>query len=400
MTFHAPGQPLAPTPHRLLRPSAASLGLMFATGAFGRALILTIIPIEAFILLQGERNASLFFLLISGLNLGLSFGVPALLRRYRRARIYAACILICAAGPLFLATGSLTGLPFGALCREFGGTALFIMQNLYMMDHVARRDFVRAEPIRLFFQAIAWGAGPYIGMLLYVHVDPWAAFGLATTAMLGELIYFRSMGLKEMVPVESRQQLPTNPLRFVPRFFSQPRLRLAYALAVSRSTWWAVLNVYGPIYIVKTGGTATLGGLLVSACNLMLLTTPLVGWMAVRLGIRSVVMGSFVIAGVATVGIAFAYPSPWAGFALFLSSGLAVVALDATATVPYLRAVRARERAEMTMVFMTYGQVSQLVPLLVFSVLLTFLDLPVVFVLTAATLLWAAWISRWIPRSM
>ena len=219
-------------------------------------------------------------------------------------------------------------------------------------------------------------------------------------AVLAELLYFRRMGIKEMEPVTARQTLPSNPLRFIPRFFSQPRLRLAYALAVSRSTWWAVLNVYGPIYMVKTGATAKMGGLLVSACNVMLLTTPAVGWLAQRIGIRRVVAGAFIIAGIATAGISVAYPHPWIGFALFLLSGFAVVALDATATVTFFRAVRSRERAEMTMVFMTYGQVSQLGPLMVFSVLLTFVGLPVVFVLTALLLFWAAWISRWIPRTM
>ena len=132
----------------------------------------------------------------------------------------------------------------------------------------------------------------------------------------------------------------------------------------------------------------------------MLLTTPAVGWLAQRIGIRRVVAGAFIIAGIATAGISVAYPHPWIGFALFLLSGFAVVALDATATVTFFRAVRSRERAEMTMVFMTYGQVSQLGPLMVFSVLLTFVGLPVVFVLTALLLFWAAWISRWIPRTM
>ena len=39
-------------------------------------------------------------------------------------------------------------------------------------------------------------------------------------------------------------------------------------------------------------------------------------------------------------------------------------------------------------------------PMMVFSVLLSFLDLPVVFVVTGLLLLWAAWMSRWIPRAM
>jgi MFS family permease len=384
----------------LLRPHAGSFGLMFAIGAFGRALILTIVPLEAYTLLEGARNASIFFMAIAGLNLLLSFGIPALIARFSRRRMYWTFAMITAAGPLFLATGTLVGLPLGALCREFGGTALFISQNLYMMEYIRKRDFVRAEPLRLFFQAIAWGAGPYVGMLLFVRVDPWAAFGLASAACLAELAYFHAMGMKDQPPAAPQTRIPTNPLRFVLRFFAQPRLRLAYAIAVCRSTWWSVLNVYGPIYMVKTGAGDEMGGLVVGACNLMLLATPSIGWLARRIGVRRVVVAAFAFAGLATAAIAAAYPSPGFGFALFLIAGIAVVALDAVGTVPFLRAVRARERVEMTMVFITYGQISQLGPMIVFSVLLSFLELPAVFVATAVLLLWASSVSRFIPRSM
>ena len=242
----------APRPW-FLRPTATAFGMMFATGAFGRAMVLTIIPLEALTMLGSARNVSIFFMVLSGVNLALSFAIPALIHRYRRRRVYIACALLAGLGPLFLATGTLAGLPFGALCREFGGTALFMVQNLYMMDHIRKKDFVRAEPTRLFFQAIAWGLGPWLGVKLFLDVDPLAAYGLATAASLAELVYFRAMGIKDMVLVAPRAAKPMNPLRFVRRFFAQPRLRLAYVIAVVRSTWWSVLNVYGPIYMVKTG---------------------------------------------------------------------------------------------------------------------------------------------------
>ena len=54
----------------------------------------------------------------------------------------------------------------------------------------------------------------------------------------------------------------------------------------------------------------------------------------------------------------------------------------------------------MTMVFVTYGQAAQLGPMMLFSILLSFMDLPVVFVVTAIVLGAAAWTSRWIPRGM
>jgi MFS family permease len=383
-----------------LRPGAATFGMMFATGAFGRAMILTIVPLEALYLLESARNVSIFFMVLSGVNLALSLAIPMLIARFRRRRVYIACGFLCAMAPLILATGTLAGLPIGALFREFGGTALFMVQNLYMMDHIRKKDFVRAEPTRLFFQAIAWGVGPALGVFLFAEVDPLAAYGLAATASLAELVYFRLMGIKDMVLVAPRAASPKNPLRFMRRFFSQPRLQLAYGIAVVRSTWWAVLNVYGPIYMVKTGAGELASGLVVGGCNMILLVTPLVGMLAQRIGVRRVVMTAFLLAGMATASIALVYPAPWAGFVLFLVAGSFVVALDAVGTVPFLRAVRARERPEMTTVYVTYGQAAYLGPMTAFSILLSFLDLPVVFVVTGLLMAWAAWLSRWIPRTM
>ncbi len=74
-----------------------------------------------------------------------------------------------------------------------------------MMDHIAKRDFVKAEPTRLFFQTLTcWGIGPYVGVLLFVHVDPWAAHGLAAGASLVELLYFRAMRINDMALLAPR----------------------------------------------------------------------------------------------------------------------------------------------------------------------------------------------------
>jgi len=77
-----------------------------------------------------------------------------------------------------------------------------------------------------------------------------------------------------------------------------------------------------------------------------------------------------------------------------------VVGLDALGSIPFLRAVHSRERDAMTTVFVTYGQAAQLGPMVVFSVLLTYMELPVVFVFTAMLMAGAAWLCRWIPRGM
>lgn len=47
-------------------------------------------------------------------------------------------------------------------------------------------------------------------------------------------------------------------------FTSQPRLVLAWFLAVSRSSWWQVYSVYTPVFAVKAGYSSASAGLVIA----------------------------------------------------------------------------------------------------------------------------------------
>jgi hypothetical protein len=88
-----------------------------------------------------------------------------------------------------------------------------------------------------------------------------------------------------------------------------------------------------------------------------------------------------------------------AGFLLL--GAIAGSALDGVGGIPFLRAVRTRERAEMAGVYRTFIDMSELLPTLVFSVVLLFLPLGAVFVVLGLWLLIVTALSwRYLPRSM
>jgi hypothetical protein len=92
---------------------------------------------------------------------------------------------------------------------------------------------------------------------------------------------------------------------------------------------------------------------------------------------------------------------PLMGCILLVSSALGAITLDSVGMVTFLRAVRTRERAEMTMVFTLYRDLAALIPFLFFSVLLAFFDeLWIVYGTVSIGLLGAAWLSRHVPRGM
>jgi hypothetical protein len=85
---------------------------------------------------------------------------------------------------------------------------------------------------------------------------------------------------------------------------------------------------------------------------------------------------------------------------LLLASALNVMVLDGLGNIPFLRAVRAWERPQMTTVFRTYIDLSDLLPAALFSVLLSFFDIHAVFAAAGLWMLAGAAVARYLPRSM
>jgi hypothetical protein len=72
------------------------------------------------------------------------------------------------------------------------------------------------------------------------------------------------LGLGQGAALATTDKPTTNPLRYVPRFFSQPRLVLAWTLAAIRPSWWSMFFIYAPILAVTSGLGAETGGIVAS----------------------------------------------------------------------------------------------------------------------------------------
>src|SRR5262249_57427533 len=127
-------------------PGANSFALMFALESITRALLATVIPLQAYAILGEARDVSVLLLAVALTGLVGSFTIPLLIRRIGRRWVYplgGACLLLCA---VTLATQTLWGQVVAMLARVFGTACLNITLNLYIMDYIHKRDLVRSEP--------------------------------------------------------------------------------------------------------------------------------------------------------------------------------------------------------------------------------------------------------------
>ena len=152
-----------------------------------------------------------------------------------------------------------------------------------LADQGLINDFIKwmgFEPLRLFYAAGVWAVGPWLGVYLKDQVGDWVPFALASAAALAALALFWILRLKENPAVAPAKGPPPNPLKNLAHFFEQPRLRLAWLLAVGRSAWWMMFFIYAPIYAVESGLDQVTAGAIVSIASGALFIVPLWGWLA------------------------------------------------------------------------------------------------------------------------
>lgn len=382
------------------QPRAYTLAGLFALAILCRSLLLTIVPLAAYQALGSAQAVSLLYFGVSIVGVAASLSVPALVHRLRRRWVFTLGTLGAMAAALLVGGGGLAGLILGMICQVLSVACLEICLNLYVMDHVPRKELGRFEPFRVLLASGSFTLGPWLGVFLGARVSHWAPFLAAIAVSLLCLGFFWFLRLTEDPAIAAMKRRPPSPLGNLPRFFAQPRLRLAWILAMGRSSWWAMYFVYAPIYVVKAGYGEELGGAIVSLACGSLFIVPLWGWLGRRYGLRRLLIAGYLGSGLASLAVALMASLPDLAVAILLAAAFATGVVDGAGNLPFLRAVHPTERPEMTSVFMTFRDVSQLAPPGVFALLLQVFALPAVFAAAGAGMLGLSTLARHIPRRL
>jgi MFS family permease len=348
------------------RPGAWTFSVLYFVESLARATMATVLPLTAYALYGTKEAVSLVYTIVSLTALCLSFAIPVLVRRISRKWTYTlGCVLLVLCGLLtWLETPpSVAG---ALLARTLGAAVLNITLNLYILDNIGTRDLARTESLRFAVSTLAWTATPVLGVWLMQRYGLWAPslFCIAATLLLAALFWYRR--LVEGGPIRAAQGAGApshNPIRAIRRFVAQPRLRLAWAIAFARSAFWTTFFVYAPILMVEGGQSATAGAIVVAGGNLMLFNNLFTRSWAAQFSLRRVIgIALLVSAALVLVAAPLAIAVPALAGVVLVAAAFFVAMLDGLGPVPFLRAVRARERAEMSTVYRTYLDASELLP--------------------------------------
>jgi MFS family permease len=384
-----------PAEQRPARSGFLGLILLFALSIAARALLLTVTPLQALATLGSEELVNLVYVGASLASVLLTLSLPAIYARLSRGLVFVAGTLLMVVAPLLIALDHPVTLVVGLAAQLCSVALIEISLNLYVLDHVERKNLSRFEPTRMAFSATAWTAGPWLGIKA-AEILPALPFYLASGVALLLLLSF--LWLR---PVVRARAVSVNLFANVGSFVRQPRLRLAWALAFARSTWWVLFFVNGPIYLVEGLGfgddtAAALSSLVMAATFLV----PLWGWIGRRIGMRRLLWIGYGLSGVITLSLAVLGQPAWLAAALLVLAGIATSLIDGVGNAPFLRAVKPLQRSRMTAVFMTYRDASQLIPPAIFSGLLAVFSFGALFAVVGALMLGMNLLVRHIPRRM
>jgi predicted MFS family arabinose efflux permease len=223
---------------------------------------------------------------------------------------------------------------------------------------------------------------------------------LSASFALLALAFFWYLRIKENPTVAPAKQRPPMPWNNIRRFLDQPRLRLSWIIPFGRSTFWTTFFVYPPLYIVQQGGDEIIVAIMLSGGQGLLFLAPFIGRLGARHGIRRLIIGAAAMAGVTAVAAGLLQPSPLVTAGLFVFAALGATTLDSLGNIPFLRAVHHYERSEMTSVFRTYIEASQLLPGAADAAVLTVAPLPAVFVIMGLVVLVSGGVGRDMPKAM
>ena len=375
-----------------------SFARLNALEGIARSLLVGVIPLMVFESLGSKELVTQVYLAGSVLTLAITLNFATLERWLHRRWVVTlgVAFTLAAVTILLSADGRIVAAAVGL--QQASASLFSVCLSLYIMDYIGRKELIFTETRRMLYTGAVWLVGPTLGLWLWDNLNYWSPFLLASFGSLGMLAYFWYLRLGPDAAIARARSRPASIFRIIPRYFSQRSLRIAYWITMSRSIFWVTLFVYGPIYVVEAGLPTWIAGALLSLASALLLVSPLIRRLAGRWGTRPVIVIALTLAGVSMLALYLLGPPRGLGLLFWMTAAFGGVTLDVLGNIPFMRTVKPRERTEMTMIFSTWREGSQLLtPLLVSAVLLV-APFDVFYILLAVLLLVAAFTSTFLPR--
>ncbi len=370
-------------------PRIEHFALLSGLDATIRGTLISTMPLVVYDTLGDAQSTSVIFFLSGIVALVWGLMVPWAARWVPRRWTYTGGVVLYLIGNSLGALGTGWSVPLALMCNAMATVTVFVCLNAYVLDYVDRANLGRSQSTQMVYAASAWTIGPLAGVWLY---HQWTAlpFLVAGGFSLVLLTSFWVLRLGNGKQITRAKRPAVNPLGYLGRFFTQPRLIAGWTFAVMRSCGWWVYVVYLPIFCIEAGLGDKVGGMALSTTNALLFTAPVLNRLVRRLSVRRSVRLAFGLCGALFLAAGLLSVLPWATVALVMTASTLLVFLDVVGGLPFLMSVKPSERTEMSAVYSSFRDVSGILTPGAAWLVLFMAPLPGIFVAAGVGLL-SAW---------
>ena len=370
-------------------PRIEHFALLSGLDASIRGMLISTMPLVVYDALGDAQATSVVFFISGVVALIWGLMVPWAARKIPRRWTYTGGVCLYLVGNALGAIGTVWSVPMALVCNAMATVTIFVCLNAYVLDYVDRANLGRSQSTQMVYAAAPWAIGPMAGVWLYHqgHALPFIASG--TFAFL-LLVSFWVLRLGNGKQITRAKRPAVNPLGYLGRFFSQPRLIAGWMFAVMRSCGWWVYVVYLPIFCIEAGLGDKVGGIALSITNASLFAAPALNRLVRRLSVRRSVRFAFGACGALFLSAGLLSFLPWASVALIMGASVFLVTLDVVGGLPFLMSVKPSERTEMSAVYSSFRDVSSILTPGAAWLVLWVAPLPAIFVAAGAGLI-ASW---------
>lgn len=386
--------------HAVVTNASLSIAKLGSLEGFSRSLMVGIVPLLALKALGSKEAVTQAYLLASILTLTITLNFATLERLFQRRRVLTLGGAFLIFGAAILMFGDGFEFAIGIGLQSAAASLFSVCLSLYIMDYIGKQELKYSESTRMTFNGAAWLIGPSLGIWLWNNVGHWTPFALTMFSASMMLLYFWRLRLGSDAIVKQAKRPAANPLKVIPRYFQQPALRIAYGITLSRSIFWMTLFIYCPIYVVEAGLPDWVAGGMLSFVSGLLLASTLVRKLADKFCTRTIIITGLLVTALGIFALFLQNKATPLGLVFWILAAIGGAMLDVLGNIPFMRMVKPRERTEMTMIFSTWRETSQLLTPLVATLVLLILPFKYFYLLLAILLVTIAYTASFLPKRL
>ncbi|MEM7564544.1 MAG: MFS transporter [Pseudomonadota bacterium] len=371
-----------------------------ALEGLARSMLVGIIPLLALEALETKEMVTRAYLFASVLTLFITLNFAPLERWLKRRWVLSLGVGFILSAMLLFVFGSGMSIALAIGLQTAAASLFAVCISLYIMDYIGKKQLIYTESRRLMYTGIAWIIGPSLGLWLWENTTQWAPFLMTALGATVMLLYFWYLRLGHSEVIRPARKKPARLRQVIPRFFSQPAMRVSYCIVLSRAIFWVALFIYGPIYVVEADMPKWVAGGLLSMVSALLLASPVIRGFASRFGTRTIIIYALNLTALSILCLyLIGEPKP-IGLLFWITASLGGVTVDVLGNIPFMRLVKPRERTEMTTIYSTWRDASYLLTPLLVSLVLLVAAFEVFYLLLAAVLCGASCAASYLPRRL